>query len=179
MVDFVDRDLEAYGDFNSVEGFNDKTSSARWCLPSGYRHALYTDHGFVDLLTTLDGDGTSRERNVTSDETSSARFEGQTESGWLPVIRRSLRDGIGGPLAPSQIPYLLAGTHDVPPGSGLTVLGGATVLFMPDARLIVDGALTIDGREEAIRLASAQDRGTGMRIESQLVVRDGAGIRMR
>jgi hypothetical protein len=35
MIDFVDRRLEDYSNFDHAEGFEDKTSSVRWCLPPG------------------------------------------------------------------------------------------------------------------------------------------------
>jgi hypothetical protein len=59
MVDFVDRDLEDYSNFDHVEGFEDKTSSVRWCIPHGATFRLWEDKNscggsHLDLV----GDGT-------------------------------------------------------------------------------------------------------------------------
>ena len=35
MIDFVDRFREDYSNFDRAEGFEDKTSSVRWCIPAG------------------------------------------------------------------------------------------------------------------------------------------------
>jgi hypothetical protein len=43
MVDFVDRALEDYSNFDRAEGFEDKTSSVRWCLPPGATFRLWED----------------------------------------------------------------------------------------------------------------------------------------
>jgi hypothetical protein len=177
MIDFVDRGLEYYADFDHVEGFGDKTSSVRWCLPSGYRYALFKDHDFRDRLTNLYGYSTPQGKNVTSG-TSSARFEGEAESGWYRVRRTSLWDGHGGPLTESDSPYLLAGTHDVPAGRSLTARGGATVLFKKGTMIVVEGALTVDGSDETIEFLSAMDQVVGMRIASQIVVRNGGEIKI-
>jgi hypothetical protein len=57
MIDFLDRGLRNYENYDFVEGFEDKTSAARWCLPSGWRHRLFRDKGgcggrTVDLMGT-------------------------------------------------------------------------------------------------------------------------------
>jgi hypothetical protein len=61
MIDFVDRNLEDYSNFDHAEGFEDKTSSVRWCIPPGAVFRLWQnknscggDH--LDLV----GDGTFR-----------------------------------------------------------------------------------------------------------------------
>ncbi|MGD9030911.1 MAG: hypothetical protein PVG25_13985, partial [Anaerolineae bacterium] len=175
VIDFVDRGLEYYADFDYVEGFGDKTSSARWCLPSGYRYALFHDHGFRDRLTNLYGYGTPQGKNVTRG-TSSARFEGEAESGWYRVRRTSLCDGHGGPLTESDSPYLLAGTHYVPSGESLTAEGGAMALFKKGTKIVVQGTLTADGSEETLWFVSAMNQGTGIKIASQVIVRSGGEI---
>ena len=43
MIDFVDRDLENYTNYDEVEGFEDKASSVRWCIPSGATYRLWED----------------------------------------------------------------------------------------------------------------------------------------
>jgi hypothetical protein len=43
MVDYVDRILENESNYDSFEGFEDKTSSVRWCIPVGWRYRLYAD----------------------------------------------------------------------------------------------------------------------------------------
>jgi hypothetical protein len=41
MIDFPDRTLRNYENYDQVEGFEDKTSSARWCIPPGWRLRLF------------------------------------------------------------------------------------------------------------------------------------------
>jgi hypothetical protein len=43
MIDFVDRNLEDYTNYDRAEGFEDKASSARWCLPPGVTYRLWED----------------------------------------------------------------------------------------------------------------------------------------
>ena len=55
MIDYVDRGLRNYGNYDRVEGFEDKASAARWCLPAGSRYRLYQHKGgcrgrAVDLI---------------------------------------------------------------------------------------------------------------------------------
>jgi len=41
MIDYVDRTLENESNYDSFEGFEDKTSSAKWCIPAGWRYRLW------------------------------------------------------------------------------------------------------------------------------------------
>jgi hypothetical protein len=41
MIDYVDRGLRNYLNYDLVEGFEDKSSAARWCLPVGWRFRMY------------------------------------------------------------------------------------------------------------------------------------------
>ncbi|HWM90567.1 MAG TPA: hypothetical protein VN493_07355 [Thermoanaerobaculia bacterium] len=41
MIDYVDRLLENYDNYDQTEGFEDKTSAAKWCVPPGWRYRLY------------------------------------------------------------------------------------------------------------------------------------------
>ncbi len=43
MIDFVDRDLENYSNFDSAESFEDATSAVRWCLPNRAAFRLWQD----------------------------------------------------------------------------------------------------------------------------------------
>lgn len=43
MIDFVDRELENYENYDHAEGFEDKASSVRWCIPSGGAYRLWQD----------------------------------------------------------------------------------------------------------------------------------------
>jgi hypothetical protein len=59
MIDYVDRFLEDYSNYDRAEGFEDKTSSARWCLPDGVTYRLWEDKepcsgDFLDLVGTGD-----------------------------------------------------------------------------------------------------------------------------
>lgn len=57
MIDYVDRFLEDYANYDHAEGFEDKTSSLRWCLPPGVTYRLGENkepcRDFFDLV----GDG--------------------------------------------------------------------------------------------------------------------------
>jgi len=57
MIDYRDRGLRNYTNYDLVEGFEDKASAARWCLPRGWRYRLFEDKGgcrgtIVDLTGT-------------------------------------------------------------------------------------------------------------------------------
>jgi CARDB len=57
MIDYVDRGLRDYENYDRVEGFEDKSSAARWCLPSGVRYRLFRHKGgcrgrSIDLIGT-------------------------------------------------------------------------------------------------------------------------------
>ena len=59
MIDYVDRFLEDYSNYDRAEGFEDKTSSARWSLPPGVTYRLWEDKepcsgDFLDLVGTGD-----------------------------------------------------------------------------------------------------------------------------
>ena len=43
MIDFRDRFLEDYSNYDRAEGFEDKGSSVRWCLPAGVTYRLWED----------------------------------------------------------------------------------------------------------------------------------------
>lgn len=61
LIDFPDRFLEDYFNYNHAEGFEDKASSARWCLPKELTFNLYTDKDQCRGLYRLTGYGTMRE----------------------------------------------------------------------------------------------------------------------
>jgi hypothetical protein len=57
MIDFPDRGLRNYLNYDRVERFEDKASAARWCLPGGWRYRLFRHKGncrgrTVDLVGT-------------------------------------------------------------------------------------------------------------------------------
>lgn len=43
VLDYADRLAENVENFDRFEGFEDKASSARWCIPPGWRLRLYED----------------------------------------------------------------------------------------------------------------------------------------
>jgi hypothetical protein len=57
MIDFRDRALENYADYDSAEGFEDKASSVRWCLPEGVKYRLWEDKNFSGSFYDLLGVG--------------------------------------------------------------------------------------------------------------------------
>ncbi|MEV7676771.1 hypothetical protein [Streptomyces sp. NPDC088752] len=80
IVDFADRDAEDYADYPNVEAFNDRASSARWCLPPGITHQLFTDSHFGGASTTLSGVGEDADLGASpglrdwNDKISSSRY---------------------------------------------------------------------------------------------------------
>lgn len=59
MIDFVDRDLENYSNFDDAEGFGDEPSGVRWCLPERAVFRLWENSGPCDgSHLDLVGDGT-------------------------------------------------------------------------------------------------------------------------
>ncbi|WP_158621624.1 hypothetical protein [Corallococcus aberystwythensis] len=66
IFDHEDKGLKNWANFNDVDGFNDKASSVRWCLPPGYRVRLYNDSNFRGGYRDLVGDGTLHEANLNS-----------------------------------------------------------------------------------------------------------------
>ena len=43
IIDFVDRELENYTNYNSIDDFEDKPSHALWCIPERATHRLWED----------------------------------------------------------------------------------------------------------------------------------------
>jgi hypothetical protein len=75
MVDYPDYNKEQYANFSYVEGFNDKTSAVRYCLPYGWRARLYEHSNFGGSYRELSGRGSLNLNNVSfGDKTSSMRF---------------------------------------------------------------------------------------------------------
>ena len=81
IIDYVDRTLEDYADYKNVEGFGDKASSGRWCLPPGVSYDLCEDDNFGDCDRTLRGRGSDADFHNSSgsvrnwgDKTSSSRW---------------------------------------------------------------------------------------------------------
>jgi len=57
MIDYRDSGLEDYSNYNNVEGFGDKASAVRWCIPPGYSYTLYEDDTFRGAPFPLIGTG--------------------------------------------------------------------------------------------------------------------------
>jgi hypothetical protein len=57
FVDYADRTLRRYDNYNSLEGFNDKASSVRYCLPAGSTYRLYKDNTYRGGIFNLTGTG--------------------------------------------------------------------------------------------------------------------------
>lgn len=74
-IDYPDRNLEDYSNFKRIEGFNDKTSAARYCIPPGHFFRLYDDTGFRDNYRDFYGTGSiNLNQNGFNDKASSGRF---------------------------------------------------------------------------------------------------------
>jgi hypothetical protein len=75
MVDYADHAKEQYSNFSSVEGFNDKASAVRYCMPSGWRVRLYEHANHGGSYLDLSGRGSLNLNSVSfGDKTSSMRF---------------------------------------------------------------------------------------------------------
>jgi hypothetical protein len=75
MIDYPDSGKENYANFTSIEGFNDKTSAVRYCLPFGWRFRLYEHSNFGGSYKELKGSGSLNLNTVGfGDKTSSGRF---------------------------------------------------------------------------------------------------------
>jgi hypothetical protein len=57
FVDYADRNLRRYDNYNNLEGFNDKASSVRYCLPAGNSYILYNNNTYGGSTVTLSGTG--------------------------------------------------------------------------------------------------------------------------
>lgn len=74
-IDYPDRNLEDYSNFKRIEGFNDKTSAVRYCIPPGHFFRLYDDTGFRDNYRDFYGSGSViLNQSGFSDKASSGRF---------------------------------------------------------------------------------------------------------
>jgi hypothetical protein len=76
MIDFPDRDLENYADYDRLEGFEDKASAVRWCIPPGWRYRLFKDKNFTGSINDLVGSG-AKALGGFGDETSSSKWLNQ------------------------------------------------------------------------------------------------------
>ena len=59
LIDYVDRNLKPYVNYTyeAMESFNDKTSSIRWCIPSGHAMKVYQHNTYGGSSLTLNGNG--------------------------------------------------------------------------------------------------------------------------
>jgi hypothetical protein len=62
MIDYVDRSKRNYNKFETAFSFNDRTRSARWCIPLGYRYRLWMDTNRSGDSFDLVGSGTLESR---------------------------------------------------------------------------------------------------------------------
>ncbi|MFT3771738.1 MAG: hypothetical protein QM820_40535 [Minicystis sp.] len=75
MIDYPDRSARTYVNYNYVEGFNDKASAARYCIPPGWRYRLYEHSNFQGSYRDLVGTGSLNLNNVGfGDRTSSSEW---------------------------------------------------------------------------------------------------------
>lgn len=95
MIDFVDRSLRNYADYDAVEGFEDKTSALKWLLPSGWSCLLFEDKNFKGALLGLPGNGNVQVISRLADRgwndlVSSSRFEPTVitsiDEGWIELF---------------------------------------------------------------------------------------------
>jgi len=90
VFDWTDRDKDDFYDFNNLDGFNDKTSSVRWCAPVECNITIYENSYYGGGYVTLPGTGgviADSDFGGFNDEVSSIRFWGaDCTSGNSPPI---------------------------------------------------------------------------------------------
>ncbi|MGB1017324.1 MAG: hypothetical protein ACPG4T_24515, partial [Nannocystaceae bacterium] len=79
MIDYIDRRARDYSDYDCIEGFEDKTSSAKWLLPADWHFLLFEHKNFKGRMLKLSGNGQVRLLNQLknrnwNDKVSSSRF---------------------------------------------------------------------------------------------------------
>ncbi len=77
MIDYRDRNLRYYQDFDLVDGFGDKASSVRWNVHSGIVGVMYEDHSYGGDTCGLLGQGQYKDLSkepIGNDEVSSFKF---------------------------------------------------------------------------------------------------------
>lgn len=76
ILDQPDQLLRNYKDYDQVEGFEDKASAVRWCLPPGYRLRLYEDKNYGGKVYDLRGRGERKLGDVGwGDKVSSSKWD--------------------------------------------------------------------------------------------------------
>jgi len=89
MIDYIDRELENYTDYSKVDDFDEKISSARWCLPDNWVYYLFSGPKAQGQLLPLYGNGDMREiddmkKHAFGDKTWSSYFiEDPPAFGWV------------------------------------------------------------------------------------------------
>lgn len=75
MIDYADYSKRRYDDLKKVEGFGDKTSAVRWCVPNGWRARIYQHDTFGGSYKEFTGMGSQNLNDIGfGDKTSSVRF---------------------------------------------------------------------------------------------------------
>ncbi|MBL9148068.1 MAG: hypothetical protein JNM94_05175 [Phycisphaerae bacterium] len=69
-LDWQDQGSEEWYDLTKLEGFNDKTSSLRWCLPVGRCLRIYANTSFGGSYLEFAGDGTTHQIDDLANEVS-------------------------------------------------------------------------------------------------------------
>lgn len=86
MIDYVDRNLRDYSDYDRADAFGDAPSAAVFCLPEGVTYRLWQKHGFDGDHRDLVGHGTL---DTTLNDFHDMSFNDETSSS----------EWIGGPFA--------------------------------------------------------------------------------
>lgn len=95
IVDYVDQSLRNYRDYAQVEGFEDKTSSLKWVIPSGWQYLLFEDKNFKGRMLKLNGTGnvgatSNLGSNGWNDKVSSSKFSpvtiNQLNQAWVELF---------------------------------------------------------------------------------------------
>jgi hypothetical protein len=89
VLDWADRSRDDFDNMNILDGFNDKTSSVRWCAPVECNILIYQDAYYGGVSVTLPGTGgviSGSDFGGFNDEVSSLRFWLDCTSGNSPPI---------------------------------------------------------------------------------------------
>ncbi len=114
IIDYIDRQLRNYKNYDRVEGFEDKTSSIKWAIPRGWQYLLFEDKNFKGRKLALNGTGTVNAiphlgSRAWNDKVSSSRFSPETithlNQAWVELFddhtfkdRRLKVTGTSGPI---------------------------------------------------------------------------------
>ncbi len=125
IIDFVDRALETYTNYNNIDDFEDRPSHALWCIPEGATHRLWENRTHVVEIVSI---SSGRVRSEEIGNLNDVGFGDDTScSEWLGgPFADAGNDVIVECASPSVTPAQLDGT-------GSAVIEGGPAMFLWEA----------------------------------------------